>query len=379
MISETLYKRDNSGKIRRWHAEIKEEDGRVWTRTVSALLMGQENVSSWKEIFSKNVGRSNETSALDQAKSEIESMITLRKRKGYTEDLDAVDEALAETFKPMLADKYEKRTPDFKIKTYSQPKLDGMRCIARADGLWSRTGKKIETVPHVWKALETFFDRHPLAVIDGELYNHDLRDDFNSLMSMLRKGKPTDRDLLQTSKMVQYHVYDAMFENSPELHFTDRFHIMQQQICAIHTVMHQTPIRFVQTELVSDQETLDEIYADYLQNGFEGQMIRLDAPYENKRSKYLIKRKEFQDEEFPVIAVEEGEGNWAGAVKRFVVDLGNGQIAGAAPVATMEQMRELWNSGKKPDWAKVRYQNRTPDGSLRFPNVLDYGFGERTD
>jgi len=108
-------------------------------------------------------------------------------------------------------------------------------------------------------------------------------------------------------------------------------------------------------------------------------MVRLDSPYELKRSKSLLKRKEFVDEEFPVIRVEEGEGNWAGAVKRFVIQLPNGNIAQPHPRGSRESMKALWESGKTPDWAKVRYQNYTPDGVLRFPTVLDYGYGERND
>ena len=54
-----------------------------------------------------------------------------------------------------------------------------------------------------------------------------------------------------------------------------------------------------------------------LEAGYEGQMIRKDAPYECKRSKNLLKRKEFITEEFKVVKVVEGQGAWTGYVKRF--------------------------------------------------------------
>ena len=65
----------------------------------------------------------------------------------------------------------------------------------------------------------------------------------------------------------------------------------------------------------TDKEHLDDYYGKYLDDGFEGQMVRVtDSPYQNKRSKNLLKRKEFIDEEFEVIDIEEAS------------DAGHGQI-----------------------------------------------------
>ena len=73
----------------------------------------------------------------------------------------------------------------------------------------------------------------------------------------------------------------------------------------------------VETTEVNSREHLDELYADYVEVGYEGQMIRLDAPYENKRSPKLLKRKEFVDEEYEILGYEEGKGNRAGTVKHL--------------------------------------------------------------
>ncbi|MES0183301.1 hypothetical protein NKK48_01130 [Mesorhizobium sp. C386A] len=65
----------------------------------------------------------------------------------------------------------------------------------------------------------------------------------------------------------------------------------------------------VETRISFNQDMLDADYAEYLENEWEGQMKRLDAAYEQKRSAHLQKRKEFQDAEFKIVEVVEGQGN----------------------------------------------------------------------
>ena len=71
-------------------------------------------------------------------------------------------------------------------------------------------------------------------------------------------------------------------------------------------------------------EEIDVMYGEYTQAGYEGQMIRQDAVYENKRSKGLLKRKEFITEEYEVVEVHEGQGNWAGYAKRLTLKMPDG-------------------------------------------------------
>jgi ATP-dependent DNA ligase len=132
----------------------------------------------------------------------------------------------------------------------------------------------------------------------------------------------------------------------------------------------------VQTFKVDDSESLDQHYADFLEQGYEGAMIRIDAPYEQKRSKTLQKRKEFIDGEFKVIRLEEGVGNWAGYKKIAICRLPNGNEVGAGIKGNQEYCRSLMNKDT-PTLATLRYQNVTPDGSLRFPIAVNFYWGER--
>jgi DNA ligase-1 len=136
---------------------------------------------------------------------------------------------------------------------------------------------------------------------------------------------------------------------------------------------------WVDTLRITGQDNLDALYADYLENGYEGQMVRLNKEYQNKRSKYLMKRKEFLSDEFKVIAMEQGQGNWTGYVKRFILELPNGTQFGAGVRGTQDTMKTLFESNKTPDWATLRYFTPTPDGIPRFPVVVDWGYGSRED
>ena len=117
--------------------------------------------------------------------------------------------------KPMLAYKVDKKPVDWSEKVYIQPKLDGIRCVIYVDDkenirCFSRTGKEFHNLEHIKLSLnEFFFDYANVdVVLDGELYNHDLRDNFEKIISLVRKQKPTDSDKLEAKELVQFHCYD---------------------------------------------------------------------------------------------------------------------------------------------------------------------------
>jgi DNA ligase 1 len=370
----TLFKRDSKGKVREWFA-MTGTDGTNWGWcAVSGLDDGKKVQSGWKLVEQKNIGKANETSLKEQAVAEMMAEFNKKSERGYFATLSNID--TFEKIKPMLASKYEDAKIDFEKNVYyTQPKLDGIRCIARRDGLWSRAGKEILAVPHIMDHLKVFFEKYPDAILDGELYNHQLRDDFNKITSLVRKTKPTAEDIAEAKELVQYHVYDVIqMPDKEENFFSDRIGWFYGQ-------GFSGSVQAVETRRALDQDQIDRNYGDDLEDGFEGQMIRIDAVYEqNKRSKSLIKRKEFLTDEFPVVAVEEGKGNWSGHIKRFILALPGGTQFGAGVRGTQDTMRTMFEAKQTPLWATLRYFTPTPDGIPRFPVVIDWGFEkERQD
>lgn len=365
-----LYKRDSQGNVRVWSMESRETPTPAH-RTISGILHGTLVESNWTETNPKNVGRANATTAIEQAHQEILSAYAIKKRKWYVEDVADVD--VPTTQQPMLAKTWndEKRP---KLDLYSQPKLDGMRCIARADGLWTRTGKRITSCQHIEDQLRPLFTRPEYAdvVLDGELYNHTHHARFNDLMSLIRKEKMTPEDRALTESVVQYHIYDIADEG---LTFRERVQLLHKDLSKYFP--NESFCRLVSTTRVEEYDALDEIYQQYMQQGYEGQMVRIpDAIYEPKRSSSLLKRKDFFSDEFPVLDMHEGAGNWAGAVKTLSIQLPEGVVGSATLRGSYEVGQRLLDSGAVPTWATVRHFGYGPDGKLRFPVVVDYGWGD---
>lgn len=373
--SPSIYKRDSKGKLRQWSYNLG-TDGNNWAwSTTSGLVDGQLVTSDWRLVTEKNVGKTNQTSPEQQASLEANAELTKKLESGYFYDRAKVDQF--DKFVPMLAHTYTEDSINWDQESvFEQPKLDGIRCIARADGLWTRSGKPIRSVPHVWEQLAPVFAVKPTLVLDGELYSHELRDNFNELTSIIRKETPTEKELVLAKATIQYHVYDGMTGGNESYAIRA---IDLDRLFANYLEDNET-IRLVVTTLIRNQEELDARYANWMKQGYEGQMIRkLNSLYENKRSRSLLKRKEFLTAEFQVVSVEEGLGNWSGCVKRFNLRLPDGRAFDAGVRGTQDQLAALWQAERVPTWATLRYFTPTPDGVPRFPVVVDWGTGERED
>jgi DNA ligase-1 len=285
-----------------------EQDGDKY-RTFDGLLKmdGATKASAWRTARPTNVGRSNERDGVAQATFEIEAAYEKQLKTEYHRTIEDTKKGAHYT-QPMLAKTYATFAPGF-----VQPKLDGVRCILKNEGGFSREGEILPGAAHIRRAFDPLFKANPNIILDGELYNHDLKDDFNELISLIRKGSPSPERLAQIEAKVEYHVYDAPAASGG---YRQRYTALQRLFS-----MNLPPfIRLVPAFEVTDAETFDQLHGELVEAGYEGTMWRCpDSPYEQgKRSKTLLKRKDFDDEEFEIVAIEQGEGNWAGAAKRVI-------------------------------------------------------------
>ena len=362
----TLYKRDTNGNIRELTVEYSNGVMNA-TRTIAGIKDGNLVTSGWKDAVGKNTGKANATTDAEQAQKEAQAMWDKKVEKEYFEDISKID--TYDKFKPQLAHDYTKRPQSNGI---SQPKLDGIRCIANSKGLWTRSGKPITSCPHIWEEVKDVLEANPEVTLDGELYNHELKEDFNKIVSLVRKTKFTDADLEDSKRLVQYHVYDIHNSKNPDVVFSIRnLELKESGFCKNY-------LHFVRTDWCDTQDELDELYASYMADGYEGQMVRLDEKYECKRSRYLLKRKQFITEEFDVVEVLEGSGNWAGYAKHFVLTDGTETFRSGVR-GNQATLKALLEQEEKPTWVTCRFFERSVDNIPRFPVVIDWGIGERND
>ena len=357
MKLNTLYKRAVNGKINEWTVEVENN----CFRTISGYNDGVKTTSEWTCCAGKNIGKKNETTPEQQALAEAQAMWTKKLELGSYESIDDID--TPKFFNPMLAHKFEDYKDKITYPVYSQPKLDGIRCIVRADGMWSRNGKKIVSAPHIYEAMKPLFEANPDLIFDGELYADKFANDFNAICSLVKKTKPTSADLKKSKEQIQYHIYDL-----PSCSGT-----FTQRNKALIDIGVPRGCVIVTTDKVNNENELMGCYGAYVNWGYEGQMIRLDKEYESKRSKSLLKHKSFVDEEYTILDVVEGEGNKTGMVGSFVFESKTGHIFNSSPKYSWDECKELWKQrqeliGKS---ATVKYFNLTPDGVPRFPYVIN--------
>jgi DNA ligase-1 len=363
----TLYKKNNRGSIQEWTISWgRNYEGHGVIHTRYGQLDGAMQEASDVISEGKNVGKKNETSPVMQAKFEAESKWEKQKKKGYVEKLEdatdgVVDEIIEGGTEPMLAQSFDKHGHKILFPCFAQPKLDGIRCIAMINrgqvSLWTRTRKRITSMPHIEASLSKMFPDSTIN-LDGELYNHDYKKDFEKIASAVRKENPEPGH-----EVVQYHIYDMV---DATLDFNARF-FKAKKLCRVNSLN----VRFVETSEVANSIVAAEFTDSMIAQGFEGAMLRNKlGVYESKRSYNLQKVKRFDDGEFRIVGITEGRGKLRGHVGAFICLTEDGTEFEAKLEGHLSQLKayfdrhELWE-GKK---LTVRYQGFTNKNNVpRFP------------
>lgn len=358
-----IYKLLETGKIQQWSC-IQDGDSFYVEEGIQG---GKITKNKPTKCFEKNVGKKNYINAKDQCAKEIQAKYTLKLKSGY---FSTVEECLQpKRFEVMLAETYQEVKNKIKFPALHDNKLDGMRCYITKDGLFSRLHNPIQGVPHIWDAIKVLYaEGDPEMIFDGELYNHELKDDFNKIVSCIKKSTNLTPEILaESKKYIQFHCYDYYNKNHPNLTCTERRSWLK-------TTLQDIPFTEVPSlVLCSNQKHLDIEFEKAKSLGYEGQIIRENVSYQQKRTISLIKRKDFIDEEFEIIGSEEGKGNRQGGIGKFIMKTKDGKTfeADMAEMGGLKVYEEMWKVkdsfiGKM---ATVVYQKLTPRGVPKFGKV----------
>ena len=365
-----LYKLNVNKKINIWKIII--EENYYWTEF--GLLDGTIQKSDKVYCFGKNKGKKNETRDDQQAFLEAKS-IWLKKIEKENFVTFIEDVADISFNPPMLAKVYDGKYKE-EMK-FIQPKLDGVRCNISLDengeiNAISRKNKKFFSTKHIENRLKTVFEKYPDLHLDGELYNHELHDDFNKIVSLVKKQKINESDRNNIENTVMYYVYDAWFDNDSSLTFSERFKIIKNVL----SNLVYPEIVVVETYEIASNDDIEYYFNKFTNNGYEGAIIRIDKPYEHKRSKNLLKYKKFKDDEFEVISVNVGKTNTI--AESITIRLKNGNLCNATLAFTDEKCKEILENKENyiGKLATVCYFGETNDGMLRFPVVKSFNRNE---
>jgi len=369
METRTLYKMNHTNDISWWTVILDPKDLSV-SVTWGHKLPAQGNQNGTRELFG----------SYEEANKEFYSKIRYQlNRRGYTDDVPTVRPTL-----PMRCQEYHPgRTSTPIYESFAlQPKLDGIRCIMSSEDLITRTNKKITAVPHI----ELYSHLLPPEIkLDGELYIPNTP--MNIVESYVLRQQPD----LKVCKEVEYHVFDLVDTEAP---FQARMEALvdvvdrlEQKYLKWRTdpsspytghpyFSHKFPIKIVPT-VIHDEPTNDSIIQDYFHsctdNGYEGAIIRnLHGPYEiDKKSRHVLKLKEFFDNEFEIVDVVRGKNDVGvlvckvnGSTEEF-----NCLFKGTSAVRKQMLVQKHFFIGK---WLRVEHEGLFDNGKPRCPIGIHY-------
>ena len=272
----------------------------------------------------------------------------------------------------MLAYPVSDKPIDYTKPVFIQPKLDGVRCLIQYEGskasgyesvvAYSRTGKLWLNINHILAELIPFFQKHPDVVLDGELYNHDLKDDFEKIISLVRKQKPTLVDRHEARLLTQFHCYDIINETQT---FEDRYKFVMDNLRDSYCV------RTVETLQCFVESDAKMIHEQNLEDGYEGSIVRTNDGYQCKRSHNLRKFKDFSDAEATIVGYLDGKGKRTGTLGKFIMQDDEGVEFGCPPGKgyTYKDLKVMLDNiheyiGQR---ATFTFFERTKAGSYRHP------------
>lgn len=352
----------SKGNLKFWQGFVltDEDTGEYFTQTAfwqeTAKGLSQKQFSVPTKIEGKNIGKANETSPAQQARSEMDSTEKKQRDKGYAEAGQKADIRVL----PMLAHKWGDRKHSVDFPLYAQPKLDGVRCLTQDGKMWSRQGK--EFIPEVYQHL--IFEvgsSNSGVILDGELMLPHQQHSFQDTMKAVKKYRP------ESAGMLEYHVYDCYLTEDPEASFETRYAVVLD-------LLKNAPkgVIAVQTEKVANESEIADWHTFFTHpdQGYEGTILRTPGGIytAGHRSVNLLKHKDFVDDEYVIIGVGEGKGKFEGAIM-FTCVTPEGKEFDCGLKGSMDDRREMFS--RKDEYIgrllTVKYQNLTEDGIPRFP------------
>lgn len=263
---------------------------------------------------------------------------------------------------------------------YLSHKLNGSRCLFYKGDLYTRSGKKYTGVEHIINDLKYIFNHDEIhideeLVIDGELIRKNYDNVSDSENFQIGCGIANSKaEIKEELKFVIFDIITVSdFENGKsKLTYSKR----KPEIEALREVVQQLNIENLS---VVDMfyEGIDQTqiwkWLDYAEeHDLEGVIVNLDAPYECKRTKSLIKVKKFFECDIICTGIESGTGrnlNTLGAIicdyKGFECRVGSG--------FTDEQRNYYYNNPNeivgKIVTVKYKEETKNKNGgvSLQFP------------
>jgi len=368
LYENTMYQKDTRGSTRIWSIKVeKDGDFAIITKT-HGLVDGKQASVQRKITKGKNIGKSNETTPCEQAILEAKSISKKKEDEGYSQNIE--ERGKVPVVLPMLAHDWNKVKTLPSLPLFVQPKIDGVRMIALRDSydkinLTTRRGKPIVSMKHIQDELHRIIPKN--TVLDGELFSN--KKTFEEITGIVRRNTPKEKD---DPTVIKYHIFDVFEMNKESMPFCERVKILNGlQKC----LGKDSSIQIVDTRYITTIEEVDKVHERFTREGHEGTMYRTPSgPYTIRlRSRNLLKRKDFETDEYKIVGAEQADGKDKGTVI-WICETNSGERFNVRPKGTLAVRAKLWQTrdshiGKM---LTVRFQNLSEFGVPRFPVGLAF-------
>ena len=237
------------------------------------------------------------------------------KTRSTTSMINKVIPGLIPTFDVALANSYDEKMAkkvDFNDTWFVSRKLDGCRCICIIDEngepkYFSRAGNEFMTLKNLDAEIISLGLKN--MVIDGEICMLDAHGNEN-FQGIIKEIKRKDH----TIENPFFYMFDLLtMEEFINKEGTTLFSVRNVQLDNLFYEREFKNIGYLEQTILLDERMLMIHVSEAKENGWEGLMLRKDAPYQGKRSNDVLKVKQFYDAEYVVVDIEN-------AVNRVIVD-----------------------------------------------------------
>jgi DNA ligase-1 len=291
--------------------------------------------------------------------------------------------------KPQLAKQADKVTNRkiFETTWMISRKLDGVKSLfyLGEDGVIhtaSRGGGDYDcSTNHIttFQPLVDFFMSHPKVVLDGELFKR------NKSLQQISGAARMEKNAYDCD-WLQYWIYDCYFLDNPELDAASRQNFLIKELTVERTIPYyvstemdevDSPVFLLMQGIVEGWDEMKKLHDVYVQEGFEGAVIKdMDKPYKpGSRGNQLIKIKQYKSSEFKVIGYELGLRGSEDMT--FILETENGDTFKAMPVGDRETKSEYVRNFKEKyngHMAECTYFNLSDDGIPTQPKLRIFRF-----
>ena len=360
-VKDTERSYNNTTSSIRWDAFFSTAD-----KCASREITGNEAIDEMHTVFKQST---------QEEEKWMRKILKKRLALGVgTKSINKVHVDLIPTFEVALAQKFELKRIAEMSGVFVEPKLDGIRCFAIVENneakLLARSGKLITNFDStIGLALVALGN----GCYDGEL----MGEDFVALMRQAYRKDNVDVENAYLS-LFDYLPLEEWKSGEAVTSTKDRYTELKRRVSTLnpwrsHGQREQTYIKVVtRHEVPAKLEDIMALHHTFVQAGYEGAMVKtIDAPYRFGRSYDVMKVKEFHDVDLCIESIEEGTGRLQGRTGAVMVDFKGTKVKVGSGFSDDER-EHIWNDQDSfiGRVIEVRYQEVTPDGSLRFPTFV---------